>query len=165
MAWAEGPTTDVCAVGITFTAVFELALPMILMIYDAATVDSAALTETVWNHKGTMFNLLKTVVSVVMNTKLNAETMIQQDAEAIGKFLAESAADLLQTGCAYGVILMAQIAVGAVVESIPFLDIASLIFNGAITVAQLTQTIVEVVESPFIFTTDIRCTAPSTCPA
>lgn len=73
------------------------------MIYDAATVDSAALTtETVWNHKGTMFNLAKTIVSVVMNTKLNADTMIQQDAEAIGKFLAETLLpDLLQTGCAY----------------------------------------------------------------
>ena len=150
---------DVCAVGISLTAVFELALPMILLMYDAATVDSAALTETVWNHKGTMFNLLKTVVSVVMNTKLNAATMIQQDAEAIGKFLAESLLpDLLQTGCAYGVILLAQIATGAVMESIPFLDIASLIFNGAITVAQLSQTIVEVVDSPFIFTTDIART-------
>ncbi len=150
---------DVCALGISFTAVFELALPMILLIYDAATVDSAALTETVWNHKGTMFNLAKTIVSVVMNTKLNADTMIQQDAEAIGKFLAETLLpDLLQTGCAYGVILLAQIAVGAVVESIPFLDIASLIFNGAITVAQLSQTIVEVVDSPFVFTTDIART-------
>lgn len=55
-------------------------------------------------------------------------------------------------------ILLAQIAVGAVVESIPFLDIASLIFNGAITVAQLSQTIVEVVDSPFVFTTDIART-------
>ena len=147
---------DVCAVGISLTAVFELALPTILLIYDAATVDSAALTETVWNHKGTMFNLLKTIVTVVMNTGLNAETMAQQDAEAIGKFLAESLLpDLLQTGCAYGAILLAQIALGAVMESIPFLDIASLIFNGAITAAQLSQTIVEVVESPFIFTTDI----------
>lgn len=150
---------DVCAVGITLTAVFELALPMILLIYDAATVDSKALTESVWNHKGTMFNLLKTVVGVVMNTKLNTETMIQQDAEAIGKFLAESLLpDLLQTGCAYGVILMAQIAVGAVVESIPFLDIAALVFNGAITAAQLSQTIVEVVDSPFIFTTEVART-------
>lgn len=150
---------DVCALGISFTAVFELALPMILLMYDAATVDSAALTESVWNHKGTMFNLAKTIVGVVMNTKLNAATMIQQDAEAIGKFLAESLLpDLLQTGCAYGVILLAQIAVGAVVESIPFLDIASLIFNGAITVAQLSQTIVEVVDSPFVFTTDIART-------
>lgn len=150
---------DVCALGISFTAVFELALPMILLMYDAATVDSKALTESVWNHKGTMFNLAKTIVTVVMNTKLNAATMIQQDAEAIGKFLAESLLpDLLQTGCAYGVILLAQIAVGAVVESIPFLDIASLIFNGAITVAQLTQTIVEVVDSPFVFTTDIART-------
>ncbi|MBK8445400.1 MAG: hypothetical protein IPL41_01370 [Micropruina sp.] len=150
---------DVCALGISFTAVFELALPMILLMYDAATVDSVALTESVWNHKGTMFNLAKTIVGVVMNTKLNADTMIQQDAEAIGKFLAESLLpDLLQTGCAYGVILLAQIAVGAVVESIPFLDIASLIFNGAITVAQLSQTIVEVVDSPFVFTTDIART-------
>lgn len=150
---------DVCALGISFTAVFELALPMILLMYDAATVDSAALTETVWNHKGTMFNLAKTIVSVVMNTKLNADTMIQQDAEAIGKFLAESLLpDLLQTGCAYGVILLAQIATGAVMEAIPFLDIASLIFNGAITVAQLSQTIVEVVDSPFVFTTDIART-------
>lgn len=150
---------DVCALGISFTAVFELALPMILLMYDAATVDSAALTSSVWNHKGTMFNLAKTVVGVVMNTKLNTATMIQQDAEAIGKFLAESLLpDLLQTGCAYGVILLAQIAVGAVVESIPFLDIASLIFNGAITAAQLSQTIVEVVDSPFVFTTDIART-------
>jgi hypothetical protein len=150
---------EVCAVGITLTAVFELALPTILLIYDAATVDSVALTESVWNHKGTMFNLLKTVVTVVMNAKLDAATMAAQDAEAIGKFLAESLLpDLLQTGCAYGVILMAQLATGVVMESIPFLDIASLIFNGAITAAQLSQTIVEVVDSPFVFTTDIART-------
>src|SRR4029078_3050557 len=106
-----------------------------------------------------MFNLAKTIVSVGMNTKLNADTMIQQDAEAIGKFLDESLRhDLLRTGCASGVILLAQIATGAVMESIPFLDIASLIFNGAITVAQLRQTIVEVVDLPFVFTTDIART-------
>lgn len=150
---------EVCAVGITLTAVFELALPVILLIYDAATVDSVALTESVWNHKGTMFNLIKTVISVVMNTKLDAETMLAQDAEAIGKFLAENLLpDLLQTGCAYGAILIAQLAAGAVMESIPFLDIASLIFNGAITAAQLSQTIAEVVQSPFVFTTDVART-------
>jgi hypothetical protein len=156
----RGPyNQDVCALGITFTAVFELALPMILLMYNAATVDSAALTETVWNHKGTMLNLAKTVVTVVMNTKLNAATMAEQDAEAIGKFLAESLLpDLLQTGCAYGVILIAQIGVGEAMEAIPILDIASLIFNGAITVAQLSQTIVEVVDSPFVFTTDVART-------
>ena len=46
--------------------------------------------------------MLVQIVTVVMNTGLNAETMAQQDAEAIGKFLAESLLpDLLQTGCAY----------------------------------------------------------------
>lgn len=150
---------EVCAVGITLTAVFELALPTILLMFDAATVDSAALTESVWNHKGTMFNLIKTVVSVVMNAKLDAATMAQQDAEVIGKFLAESLLpDLLQTGCAYGLKLMAQIGAGEAMEAIPFVDIASLIFNGLVTAAQLSQTIVEVVDSPFIFQTDIART-------
>ena len=150
---------DVCAVGITLTAVFELALPMILLMFDAATVDSMALTEGFWSQKGLMLDLLQTVVQIVMNADLNAATMAQQDAEAVGKFLAQDLLpDLLQTACAYGAILMAKIGVGAAMEAIPFVDIASLIFNSLVTAAQLGQTIVEVAESPFVYQIDIAQT-------
>jgi hypothetical protein len=156
----QGPyDQDVCAVGITLTAVFELALPMMLLMFDAATVDSKALTESFWAQKGLMLNLLQTVLRIVMNADLNAATMVQQDAEVVGKFLAQDLLpDLLQTGCAYGAVLMAKMGVGAVMEAIPFVDIASLIFNSLVTAAQLGQTIVEVAESPFVFQTDIART-------
>jgi hypothetical protein len=157
----RGPyDSQVCAVGITFTAIFELALPVILLMYDASTADASKLTESVWQHKGVMFNLAKTIAEVIMNSiDLEGKTMAAQNAEAIGKFLAESLLpDLLRTGVAFGAQLMATIGVGEAMEAIPFVDIAYILFNAAITAAELSQTVSEVAQSPFVFETDISRT-------
>ena len=143
----------VCGPGIAFTSVFEFALPIFLAVYGAANFDSSSL-DAFWEDKASMFSLCQTIWSVVNDPDVINKVDAEQDAEAIGQFFAETLMPYIIKS-SLGEKILFQIGGGLAIKALPILNVVFEVYSLLITASQLGQTIVEVVDSPFVFKTDI----------
>src|ERR1044071_3067122 len=144
--------TDLCAMGITLTVTLELALPVILLLAGTAISNSKTVVALM-EDKETLFGVVAVgsfLVAGATATEIgvthNSKTALARLANSLGPLL-------LKTGLKW--FITTHIAAGIAKRAIPFVNIAFEVFNGAVTAAQLCQTIIEVLESPFYYETDI----------
>lgn len=143
---------DVCAMGITLTVTLELALPMILLLAGTAISNSKSVVALM-EDKETLFGVVAVGSFLVAGGVATEIGVTHNPKPALARLASSLGPLLLKTGLKW--FITTHIAAGIAKRAIPFVNIAFEVFNGAVTAAQLSQTIIEVLESPFYYETDI----------
>lgn len=147
--------SGVCPVGITVTALAELALPVFVMAAGAAITNSSPVkalmadTEVLFAVCAVGGFLAAGASAAYIATAQSPGSAAEGLAEQFGPMLLSPATSL-------GKWVAEKIVEGAAERAAPFVDIALAIINGAVTAAELSETIIEVLESPFVFTADVN---------
>ena len=146
---------DLCPIGLVLTVIVELALPMILLVGGIAVMNSRPVIKLL-EDKETLFAVC-TVGAFLAAGPISADIALAQNPLKAIKNLALKLGPMLAKPAlkGFGKWLAEQIGEGVAEKAIPFIDIASEVFNGLVTAAQLSETIIEVLESPFVYETDL----------
>lgn len=150
--------STVCPAGITCTSVFELALPVMLLIAGAADYKTGYVNELL-KDKRVLYSIIGVAVGLVggsgayiglaQNPGAAAKTVAVKLGPVFGKILAKKGAEK------FAVYIARKYGEGAVKRAIPFVNAAFLAFDTAVTFAQLGQTIGAIVQSPFVYDVEI----------
>jgi hypothetical protein len=144
----------VCPIGITVTALVELVLPPFLLMAGTAIMNSAAI-QGIMNDSEVLFAVCSAGAFLVGGPTA-AYLMLSQDPGAAATGLTEKFAPmLLSPVTSLGKWVAGKIVEGAGERAALFIDIVLLAVNSCITAAQLSQTIVEVLDSPFVYETSL----------
>ncbi|GAA1990803.1 hypothetical protein [Catenulispora subtropica] len=144
----------VAPIGLTMTCMAELALPVFLMWATAAVMNS----NTVKSIMADTDVLLATCAagSFLVAGPTAAYIATAQDPGAAASGLAEKFGPMfLDPATSLGKWVYKQVAEAEIEQAIPFIDTALDVLNAAVTAAQLAQTTVEVLQSPFCYETDL----------
>ena len=144
----------VCPIGLTVTCLAELALPVFLMWAGAAVMNSNTVKAIMADKEV----LLAVCAAGSFLAAGAAATYIgtAQDAGAAAVELAEKFGPLLLSpATSLGRWVYAQIAESEVEAAVPFVDFALAALKALVTAKQLASTIVEVIESPFVYETNL----------
>ncbi|MET0521323.1 MAG: hypothetical protein ABW156_05030 [Jiangellaceae bacterium] len=149
--------TNVCPIGIAVTSLAELAMPPFMLAAGVAITNSATF-KSLFADKEVLFAvcaaggfLVAGTTATYIGTAQNPAAATEQLAEKFGPMMLSPVTSL-------GLWVLKQIAAGAAEKAVPFVDIGLMIVNAAVTTAQLSQTIVEVLDSPFFYETDVTRT-------
>jgi hypothetical protein len=146
---------DVCPMGITVTALAELALPVFLLAAGTA-VDANKMVKNLFKDREVLFACCKAGAAIGIVGGGTAYIVLAQDPGGAAKQLAEKFGPmLLSPATSLGVWVAEKMVEGAAERAIPFVDIALAVINFAVTAAQLAETTVEVLQSPFVYKADI----------
>jgi hypothetical protein len=149
--------STVCPAGITCTSVFELALPVVLLIAGAADYKTGFVNELLKDRK-VLFSIAAVAVALIgsggyigasQDPGAAAKTVATKLGPVFGKILAKKGAEK------FAVYIARKYGEGAVKRAIPFVNVAFLAFDAAVTFAQLGQTIGAIVQSPFYYDVEI----------
>lgn len=148
----------VCALGITATATFQLALPVFLLAAGAADYKTDFVSNLL-KDKMVLYSVYGAAAGLVGDSAIRIGRAQNPGAAAkevairfgpmIGKFLAKKGA------AKFAVWLARKISEGAVRRAIPLVNAAFLAFDTAVTLAQLGQTIAAIIQSPFYYDFEI----------
>jgi hypothetical protein len=148
----------VCALGITATATFQLALPVVLLAAGAADYKTD-FVSTLLKDKMVLYSLYGAAAGLVGDSAVtigrsqNPAAAAKAVAIRFGPMIAKFAA---KKGAAkFAVWLARKISEGAVRRAVPLVNAAFLAFDAAVTLAQLGQTIAAVIQSPFYYDFEI----------
>jgi hypothetical protein len=148
----------VCALGITATATFQLALPVVLLAAGAADYKTDFI-NTLLKDKMVRYSLYGAAVGLIGDSAIGLRraqysgAAVKAVAIRFGPMIAKFAA---KKGAAkFAVWLARRISEGAVRRAIPLVNAAFLAFDSAVTFAQLGQTIAAIVQSPFYYDFEI----------
>jgi hypothetical protein len=144
----------VCPIGITVTALSELALPVFLLAAGTAVMNSKAV-KSLMADKEVLFAVCAAGAFLVAGPTAAYIGLSQDPGAAAEGLAAKFGPLLLSPASSLGLWVAEQISEGIAERAVPFVDIALQIINGAVTAAQLSQTIIEVLESPFVYEADI----------
>jgi CHRD domain len=146
--------TAVCPIGITVTALSELALPVFLLAAGTAVTNSAPV-KALMADKEVLFAVCAAATFLVAGPTAAYIGLSQDPGAAASGLSAKFGPLLLNPATSLGQWVAGKYAEGAAERAAPFVDIALAIINGAVTAAELCQTIIEVLESPFVYEADI----------
>jgi hypothetical protein len=148
----------VCALGITATATFQLALPVFLLAAGAADYKTD-FVGTLLKDKMVLYSLYGAAAGLVgdsairigrsQNPGATAKAVAIRFGPMVAKFAAKKGA------AKFAVWLARKISEGAVRRAIPLVNAAFLAFDTAVTLAQLGQTIAAIIQSPFYYDFEI----------
>jgi hypothetical protein len=146
--------TAVCPIGITVTALAELALPVFLLAAGTAVTNSKTVKSLLADNE--VLFAVCAAGTFLVGGPTAAYIGLAQDPGAAAAGLSETFGPLLLSpATSLGKWIAEKIAEGAAERATPFVDIALAVINGAVTAAELCQTIIEVLESPFVYEADI----------
>lgn len=146
--------TDVCPIGITVTALAELALPVFLL-FAGTSVSCSKTVESILADKEVLFAICAAGAFLVGGGSATYIMLSQDPGRAAEKLAILFGPMLLSPATSLGRWVAGKIVQGAAERSAPFVNIALLVLNGAVTAAQLAQTTIEVLSSPFVYETVI----------
>ncbi|MEO8672829.1 MAG: hypothetical protein ABI411_16035 [Tahibacter sp.] len=145
---------SVCAIGTAVTVVAEMAVPFILFMAGTAVSNSKTVVDLMAN-KDVLFAVCAAAGFLVaggtatyIGTSQNSTAAIKDVAITLGPML-------LSPATALGQWLLKKVAEGAANRAVPFFNVFTTVVGGAVTAAQLSQTIIEVCESPWVFNAQI----------
>ncbi len=144
----------VCPIGITVTVLAELVLPVFILAAGAAITNSSAVKSLLADPE-VLFAVCTAGAFIAGGAGATAIALSQNPASAAKGMAAEFGPMLLSPATSLGKWVAEKIVEGAAERAAPFVDIALAVINGAVTAAELAQTIIEVLDSPFVFETDI----------
>ncbi|WP_327350837.1 hypothetical protein [Streptomyces sp. NBC_01304] len=146
--------TAVCPIGLTVTCLAELALPVFLMWASAAVMETDTV-KSIMADKEVLFAVC-TAGAFLVSGPTAAYIGTSQDPGAAAAGLAEKFGPLLlDPATSLGKWVLAQLLGAAAEDAIPFIDTALAVLNKAVTAAQLAETTAEVLQSPFVYETDL----------
>jgi hypothetical protein len=144
---------SVCPLGLTLTVVLELALPVIMLVAGAAITDSKPV-QALLADKDLLYRVCYAAAVLFGEAVLidvvqggNPLPILKRLAIALGPLL-------LKTGLKQ--FIEKQFAQKVAEEALPVVDVVFQSFNIAVTVAQVEQTTIAVLESPFVYRTDLQ---------
>ena len=144
--------SGVCGIGITGTVVGELALPIIFLIAGAAISNSKPVIALM-EDKELLFAVCA-IAGFLATAGLATEIAVQKDARPALVQVANALGPLLlKTGLKW--FIAKAFAQGTAERALPFVDVAFAVFNAAVTAAQVAQTTIEVLLSPFVYETRV----------
>ena len=144
----------VAPIGLTMTCMAELALPVFLMWATAAVMNSS-IVKSIMADSDVLFATCAAGAFLVTGPTA-AYIATAQDPGAAAEGLAEKFGPLfLDPATSLGKWVYAQMMDAEAEDAIPFIDVALAVLNGAVTASQLSQTIIEVLQSPFVYETDL----------
>ena len=146
--------TAVCPIGVAVTVVAEMAVPVTLLLAGTAVTNSKTVVALL-EDKETLFAIC-TVAGFLVAGSTAAYIGTAQDSTAAIKDVAITLGPmLLSPATALGRWLLQKVAEGAAQRAAPFLNVFTTIVSGAVTAAQLSQTIIEVLSSPWKYEVEI----------
>ncbi|HXJ44823.1 MAG TPA: hypothetical protein VNH18_36385, partial [Bryobacteraceae bacterium] len=145
----------VCPIGITVTALAELALPVFLLVAGTAVTNSKAV-KALMADKEVLFAVCAVGGFLVAGGGAVAIGTAQDPGAAAEGLSEKFGPMLLSPATSLGLWVADKIAEGIAERAVPFVDIALAVMNGAVTAANLAQTIIEVLSSPFVFQADLN---------
>jgi uncharacterized protein YjbI with pentapeptide repeats len=144
----------VCPIGITVTALTELVLPVFLLAAGTAVTNSKAVVSLLADTE-VLFAVCSAGVFLVAGPAAAYIALSQNPGGAATGLVEKFAPMLLSPVTSLGKWVAGKLVEGASERAAPFIDIALAVINGAVTVAELAQTVIEVLDSPFVFESDI----------
>ena len=143
-----------CPMGIVATVLAELALPPFLLAAGTA-VTSSTIVKSIMADQEVLL-AVAAVGGFLFAGGTAAYIGTAQEPIAATAGLAEKFGPMmLSPATSLGKWVAEKIVEGAAERAAPFIDIALAIINGAVTAAQLAQTTIEVLDSPFVYETDL----------
>jgi hypothetical protein len=145
----------VCACGIAATAIFELGLPVFMLVAGAAITHSGVINKLLKN-KVILYSIYPLAAGLVgaggayIGLAQNPAAAAKEVAVKVGPMVARMAAEKTLAWW-----VTKKIGAGAVRRAIPFVNAAFFVFDAAVTWAQLGQTIAAIVQSPFYYDFEI----------
>lgn len=149
--------SSVCAMGIVVTALSELVLPPFLLVAGTAVTNSSTVVNLMKDTE-VLCAVCAVGVFLVAGPAAAYIALSQNPGGAATGLTEKFAPMLLSPVTSLGKYIAEQIVEGSAERATPFLDIALLAINAAVTAAELTETIVEVLDSPFVYETDLVAT-------
>ena len=144
----------VAPIGLVMTCMAELALPVFLMWATAAVMNSSVV-KSIMADTDVLFAACAAGGFLVSGATA-AYIGTAQDPGAAAEGLAEQFGPMfLDPTVSLGKWVYAQMMEAEAEDAIPFVDLALKVLNTAVTMAQLAQTTVEVLQSPFVYETDL----------
>ncbi len=152
----QGPYDPyVCPVGSIMTTVVEIGIPVIELIAGDA-IGNSEMLKNLLEDKQVLYSIIA-VGAFALAGQTAADLAIDQHSRSALVSLADEIGPLLlQSGLK--AFLEKAIAEGTAERAIPIVDLAFQLLSGAVTLAEIGQTTVEVLESPFVYKADITRT-------
>lgn len=142
----------VCGIGLTTTVVAELALPIILLVAGTAITNSKPVKALLADKK-LLFGVCL-LAGTVVGEGVVAHIAVTRNPRPALVWLADTLGPLLlESGLK--AFLTKMLAKGTAERALPFVGVAFQVFNVAVTVAQVAQTTIEVLMSPFVYETQV----------
>ncbi|MES2178971.1 MAG: hypothetical protein V4550_14015 [Gemmatimonadota bacterium] len=143
----------VCPVGIVLTALCELVMPPFMMVAGAAITNSKFVVGLMADKE--VLYAVCAAGAFLVSGPTAAYIALSQDPSGAATGLTEKfAPELLSATTSLGKWVAEQIVKGTAEKATPFIDVALAIVNGAATAAELAMTIIDVLDSPFVYETD-----------
>jgi NHL repeat-containing protein len=143
----------VCAIGITATAVLDMAMPAFMLAAGGGMTDTS-FVKNVLKDKNVLYQILLAGDSLVSSHGSAAISVAHNPGSALGNLSSKMAPLFLRPDGPLGRYVLANIAAWAALRCVPFIGIALWIVNAAAASSQLAQTIDAVLQSPFVYETD-----------
>lgn len=141
---------SVCAIGTAVTVTAEMALPFFLFLAGTAVSNSKIVVELMADTH-VLFAVCAAAGFLVaggtatyIGTSQNPSAAVKDVAITLGPML-------LSPATALGRWALQKVSEGAAQRAVPFFNVFTTVVNGAVTAAQLSQTIIEVAQSPWVF--------------
>jgi hypothetical protein len=145
---------DVCVVGIVLTSFLELALPLIMLMSGAAE-ESNGPVNSIFADPEVMFAVCVAAGFLIAGGAATYIALSDDPAEAVEKLALTFGPMILKKGLTSLAKWYAeQEALAGAEDAIPFVDLALFVLRAATTAAELAETTIEVLDSPFVFETD-----------
>lgn len=144
----------VCPIGTAVTIVAEMALPVILLLAGTAVSNSKAVVSLMAD-KEVLFAVCTVAGFLVAGGTATYIGISQDPGRAVKDVAITLGPMLLSPATALGQWLLQKVAEGVAQRAVPFFNVFTTVVNGAVTAAQLSQTIIEVASSPWVFNAEI----------
>lgn len=144
----------VCPVGVAVTVVAEMAVPLILLFAGTAVTNSQTVVKLMAD-KEVLFAVCTVAGFLVAGGTATYIGTAQDSSAAIKDVAITLGPMLLSPVTALGQWLLQKVAEGAAARAVPFFNVFTTVVSGAVTAAQLSQTIIEVASSPWAFHSEV----------
>ncbi len=145
----------VCPVGLVITAFVELALPMLMLLSGAAETSNSAV-DSIFADPEVMFAVCVAGGFLVAGGAAAYVALSDDPGQAVESLALKLGPMILKKGfTSLAKWYAQQEAFAGAQDAIPFVDIAFAILRTVTTAAQLSETTIEVLDSPFVYETDL----------
>jgi hypothetical protein len=144
----------VCPVGVAVTVVAEMAVPLIVCFAGIAITNSQPVVKLMAD-KEVLFAVCTAAGFLVAGGSATYIGTAQDPTRAIKDIAITLGPMLLSPATSLGQYLMQKFAEGAAARCAPFFNVFTTVVSAAVTAAQLSQTICEVLSSPWVFNAEI----------